>query len=57
MSWWPEFLKGDVDIGKLRERGFVTYTFVEPAYGSKTNIVLFAVDWDKGRGFFYRPPV
>ena len=56
VSWWPEVLMGDVDIGKLRERGFVTYTAVEPSYGSSTRVVLFSIDWKNGRGFFYNPP-
>jgi hypothetical protein len=56
VSWWPDFLKGDVDVGKLRDQGFMSYIVVEPDVGSRTRNVLFAVDWQKGRGFFYRAP-
>lgn len=50
VSWWPDFLKGDVDVGTLRNHGFVPYIVVEPDIGSSTQVVFFAIDWEKGRG-------
>jgi hypothetical protein len=55
VSWWPDFLKGDVDVGKVGERGFVLQTTLEPAYGSRMHAVVFVFDSNKGRGFFYKP--
>ena len=56
VSWWPELLKGDLDVQKLHGNGFVLYTLTEPDVESKTRLVLFAIDSAKGRGFFYRTP-
>ena len=56
VSWWPDFLTGDVDVRTLHDHGFVPYVVVEPDIGSNTQLVLFAIDWEKGRGFFYRAP-
>lgn len=54
VSWWPDFLTGDLNPEKLRERDFDLYVVTEPAVESHTNVVLFAIDWKKGLGFFYR---
>ena len=53
MSWWPAVLRGDLDLSKIHEAGFKVYFFEEPTpVGS--DVVLFALDWTNGRGFFYR---
>jgi len=54
LSWWPRFLKGDIDVARLRADGFEAYVVEEPDIQSSTGVVLFAIDWAKGRGFFYR---
>ena len=54
-SWWPEFLEDDPDIEMIHERGFALYNIEEPSYIDQTRPVLFAIDWAKGLGFFYRP--
>lgn len=53
-SWWPHFLKGDLDVAKLHGSGLEVYIAEEPDVQSNTDLVLFAIDWTEGRGFFYR---
>jgi hypothetical protein len=53
-SWWPDFLKGDLDVARLQGNGFGAYVAEEPDVQSNTDLVLFAIDWTKGRAFFYR---
>jgi len=57
-SWWPDFLKGNIDVAKFHANGngFDAYVVEEPDVQSRTDVVLFAIDWAKGRGFFYRTP-
>jgi len=52
-SWWPAVLKGSLDVEKIKMAGFKLYKVEEPAPAGST-ILLFAIDWTKGRGFFYR---
>jgi len=56
VSWWPDFLQGDLDVEKLHRLGFILYVAVEPGVEHSTQLVLFAINWAKGRGFFYRSP-
>jgi hypothetical protein len=53
-SWWPDFLKGDLDVARFHGNGFDAYLAEEPDVQSNTDLVLFAIDWAKGRAFFYR---
>lgn len=55
-TWWPGFLKGKLDVPSIRAQGFTLYIAEEPDVGSKTRLVLFAIGWTKGAGFFYRAP-
>lgn len=55
-SWWPHFLTGDLDLAAIHSRGFDVYVAVEPDVQSKTNLVLFVLDFGSGRGFFFRTP-
>ena len=54
MSWWPAVLQGNLDVGKIHGVGFELYTVVAPDTPSSTEDLLFAIDWQKGHGFFYR---
>jgi hypothetical protein len=54
VSWWPDFLRGDLDIARFHGNGFDAYVAEEPDVQSNTDLVLFAIDWAKGRGFFHR---
>jgi hypothetical protein len=54
VSWWPAVLKGNLDVGRIHRAGFDLYVVVRPETSVTTEILLFAVDWPKGRGFFYR---
>ena len=54
VSWWPSALKGNLDIAIIRSDGFDLYQIERPANSVMTDVLLFAVDWSKGRGFFYR---
>lgn len=47
-------LKGNLDVEKIHKAGFELYVVEKPANDVMTDILLFAVDWPKGRGFFYR---
>ena len=55
--WWPPFLEGSLDAEKIRQGGFDLYTVVSADTPSTTEAILFAIDWTKGRGFFYRARV
>jgi hypothetical protein len=53
-SWWPDLLDGNLDVGKIQKAGFELYMVTAPETPSSTEVLLFAVDWTKGHGFFYR---
>jgi hypothetical protein len=55
-TWWPDSLKGDLDVARFHGNGFDAYIAEEPDVQSNTDLVLFAIDWAKGRAFFYRTP-
>jgi hypothetical protein len=55
-SWWPSFLRGDVDFVLIRERGLRAYTAEERDAPSTTDLIVFLIAWDDGRAFFYRTP-
>jgi len=46
-------LKGKLDAQKIHEEGFELYVVESPADSVSTWVDLFAIDWSKGRGFFY----
>lgn len=52
-SWWPEVLTGNLDVAKIEKSGFRLYVVERPANSVNMGIYLFALDWSKGRGFFY----
>jgi hypothetical protein len=47
-------LEGNLDLEKIHREGFELYVIVRPATESSNEVLLFAIDWQKGRGFFYR---
>src|SRR5215469_2134764 len=49
VSWWPEVLRGNLDVAKINKAGFQLYVVEKPNMG----IYLFALDWSKGHGFFH----
>jgi len=53
VSWWPPALAGDLDIDRIHNAGFELYFVERPATSVSTGLWLFAIDWSKGRGFFY----
>jgi hypothetical protein len=55
--WWPAVLAGDFDAKKIHESGLDLFLIVEPETASTKEVLLVAIDWVKGRGFFYRTPV
>jgi hypothetical protein len=55
--WWPAALIGDLDATKIRGSGLDLYLTTEPETASTKEVLLVAIDWVKGRGFFYRAPV
>ena len=56
VSWWPAVLKGNLDVQKIHKAGFELYVVEKQATAVSSDILLFSVDWKKGRGFFYRIP-
>jgi hypothetical protein len=53
VAWWPNVLKGNLDTQRIHREGFELYAVERPATSVTTEILLFAIDWSKGRGFFY----
>jgi hypothetical protein len=53
VSWWPAVLKGNLDVGEIHRAGFDLYVVVRPETSVTTEVLLFAIDWAKGRVFFY----
>jgi hypothetical protein len=53
VAWWPAILKGDLDVEKIRGVGLDLEIVKMPETSVSTQILLFAVDWAKGRAFFY----
>jgi hypothetical protein len=53
VAWWPNVLKGNLDTQRIHRQGFELYAVERPATSVTTEILLFAIDWSKGRGFFY----
>jgi len=53
VSWWPSVLKGNLDAAKIRKAGFQLYVIERPDTSVTMEIILFAIDWPQGRGFFY----
>jgi hypothetical protein len=55
--WWPTPLIGNLDATRIRQSGLELYLTTEPETTSTKEFLLVAVDWAKGRGFFFRAPV
>jgi len=47
----------DFDAKKIHESGLVLCLIVEPETASTNEVMLVAIDWVKGRGFFSRTPL
>jgi hypothetical protein len=56
-TWWPAVLAGDLDPTKIHGAGLDLNVINEPETASTNEVLLIAIDWVKGRGFFYRTPV
>ena len=54
VSWWPAVLKGNLDVEKIHRVGFELYVIETPSTSVTTDVLLFAIDWSRGRGFFYQ---
>jgi hypothetical protein len=52
-SWWPSTLTGNLDVELLRKSGQKLLVTEKPANAVNTTIYLFALDPQKGRGYFY----
>lgn len=46
-------LKGNIDIDAIHNEKFELYVVERPGTSVTKEIVLFAIDWPAGRGFFY----
>jgi hypothetical protein len=53
-KWWPSVLTGELSIENVRATGLELFVIVVPETPSTNEVLLFAIDWQKGRGFFYR---
>lgn len=45
VSWWPQALQGSLNPKEVERAGLEVY---------KTGFILVAIDWQRGRAFFYR---
>jgi hypothetical protein len=54
VSWWPAVLRGNLDVDKIHGEGLKLYVVERPATSVTRDVLLFAIDGVKGRGFFYR---
>jgi hypothetical protein len=52
-SWWPALLRGNLDARKIRTAGLELYVVERPGTSVSKEVFVFAIDWAKGRGFFY----
>jgi hypothetical protein len=52
-SWWPRVLSGDLDVDAIHVEKFDLYTLERQETSVTMEILLFAIDWSKGRGYFY----
>lgn len=53
VSWWPDVLQGNLDAEKIHREGLDLYVVTMPETSVTRTVSLFAIDWPKGRGFFY----
>lgn len=53
VSWWPSVLQGNIDPEKIHKTGLELYVVTMPDTPSSKSVLLFAIDWSKGHGFFY----
>lgn len=53
VSWWPSVLVGDLNVEQIHKSGFELYFAERPLNPVTTGYWLFAIDWSRGRGFFY----
>lgn len=54
LEWWPDFLRGTLNLAAIQSHGFTVYLVSERDIGENTREVLFAINWLTGRGYFYR---
>ncbi|HVA18526.1 MAG TPA: hypothetical protein VMV59_12530 [Candidatus Dormibacteraeota bacterium] len=54
--WWPAVLNGNLDVEKIHKAGFELYVVERPETSVTTSVLLFAIDWQEGHGFFYLRP-
>jgi hypothetical protein len=53
VSWWPAVLEGNLNVKSIQAAGFELYIVERPATSVTKEILLFAIDWSKGSGYFY----
>ena len=53
VSWWPSVIVGNLDVEEIHKSGFDLYFVERSATSVTTAHWFFAIDWSKGRGFFY----
>jgi hypothetical protein len=53
VSWWPALFQGNLDVEKIHRAGFELYVVEIPSTSVTTDVLVFAIDWPDGRGFFY----
>lgn len=53
-AWWPDYLRGNIDIQSIQKNGLRLYAVEESSAASSTMTVLFAINWEKQYGYFFR---
>lgn len=54
VPWWPVALEGELEPAKIHRAGLELYTVETLDTSVTTDMLLFAINWSKGSGFFYR---
>jgi hypothetical protein len=52
-DWWPSILIGDLNVEQIRKAGLQLFVSEKPANAVNTMIYLFALNSQKGRGYFF----
>ena len=53
VPWWPEVLRGNLNVDKINNAHYRLYVVERPANSVNMGVYLFALDSSSGHGFFY----
>jgi hypothetical protein len=53
VAWWPKVLQGNLDGTRIRDSGLTVYSFTEALAPAVTARIMYFVDWQNGRAYFF----